>query len=391
MKLKNDIQEMRKQNQKLILEMIYKNGVMSRTEMSKALGLSKPTVNEHVDVLLKTGIIQEVGEGISNAKGGRKPILIAPNETYKYIIAIDLSLSQPLAALGNMLVPAIEKVLIESQEKAGDLNQSIKKAIDWLMHKCGVTNEQIGVIVVSTPGIVNDQNQIILRNKQHELTYNTDLFAFLSEEYNKVVLIKNDVNMSVLAEKEILGRKEKRNFVLLACGNGFGAGIILNGTLIEGYNKAAGEVGFMIEQGKPLEDTITIQPLIETVRQEIQDYPDSKLHGIKKISFAHILEAYKHKDPAVLSVLTKIGYKLGVCANNIAALLDLELILLGGDYLEFRDVLIPEIRKVVDHIGHLMKPQIEPSSLGHNSGIIGCMNVAREYLVKTVENENGGI
>jgi len=381
---------MRKQNQKLILDMIYQNGVISRAEMAKALGLSKPTVNEHVDLLLRTGIIQEVGEGISNAKGGRKPILIAPNETYKYIVAIDLSLTQPLAALGNMLVPAIEKVLIESQENPRDLNQSIKKAIDWLMQKCGVSNDQIGVIVVSTPGIVNDRNQIILRNKQHELTYNTDLFAFLSEEYNKVVLIKNDVNMSVLAEKEILERKEKRNFVLLACGNGFGAGIIINGSLIEGYNKAAGEVGFMIDQGRPLEDTITIQPLIDKVRQSIKEYPESRLHGVKKISFPHILEAYQEHDPAVLSVLREIGYKLGVCANNIAALLDLEVILLGGDYLEFSEVLIPEIRKVVDGIGHLMKPQIEPSSLGHNSGIIGCMNVAREYLVKTVENESGG-
>ena len=391
MKPRNDIQEMRRQNQKLILDMIYKNGVVSRAEMSKALGLSKPTVNEHVDLLLKTGIIQEVGEGISNAKGGRKPILIAPNETYKYIIAIDLSLTQPLAALGNMLVPAIEKVLIESREKAGDLNQSIKRAIDWLMQTCGITNDQIGVIVVSTPGIVNDQNQIILRNKQHELTYNTDLFAFLSEEYNKVVLIKNDVNMSVLAEKEIQERKDKRNFVLLACGNGFGAGIILNGILIEGHNKAAGEVGFMLEEGVPLEDTITIQPFIEKVKQESEHYPNSKLKDIDKMSFAHVLKAYQEDDPAVISVLKDIGYKLGVCANNIAALLDLELILLGGDYLEFEDVLIPEIRKVVDRTGHLTKPQIEPSSLGHNSGVIGCMNVAREYLVKTVENENGGI
>jgi len=375
----------------MILDMIYKNGVISRADISKGLGLSKPTVNEHVDLLLKTGIIQEVGEGISNAKGGRKPILIAPNETYKYIIAIDLSLTQPLAALGNMLVPAIEKVLIESTGKTGDLNQSIKKAIDWLMHKCGVSNEQIGVIVVSTPGIVNDQNQIILRNKQHELTYNTDLFAFLSAEYKKVVLIKNDVNMSVLAEKEILERKEKQNFVLLACGNGFGAGIVLGGRLVEGYHRAAGEVGFMIEQGTPLEDTITIQPLIEKVRAKIRSYPASKLHGLKKINFAHIVDAYWQDDPAVLSVLTEIGYKLGVCANNIAALLDLELILLGGDYLEFGEFLIPEMRKVVSQVGHLVTPQIEPSSLGHNSGIIGCMNVAREYLVKTVENENGGI
>lgn len=48
------------------------------------------------------------------------------------------------------------------------------------------------------------------------------------------------------------------------------------------------------------------------------------------------------------------------------------------------------MRRVVKTAGHLERPQIEASSLGHNSGIIGCMNVAREYLVKTVEKGNGG-
>lgn len=178
-----------------------------------------------------------------------------------------------------------------------------------------VTNDEIGVIVVSTPGIVNDQNEIILRNKQHELTYNTDLFAFLSKEYNKVVLIKNDVNMSVLAEKEIREKKDKNNFILLACGNGFGAGIIVNGILVEGHNKAAGEVGFILESGKPLEDIITIQPLIERVKQELEQCQDSRLHDKKDISFADILEGYHDMDPVVLAVLKEIGYNLGICAN----------------------------------------------------------------------------
>jgi len=386
----HDIKGMRRQNQKLILDMIYKSGVISRAQLSKRLGLSKPAVNEHVDFLISTGIIHEIGEGAANAKGGRKPILIAPNENYKYIIAIDLGLSKPLAALGNMLEPALEKVLIDVNGKGSGLNESIRQAINGLLEKRGTSRTEIGVIVVSTPGIVNNQNQIIFRNKQHEVTYDKELFEFLSKEYGRQVLIKNDVNMAVLAEKEVLEHKGHKDYILLACGNGFGAGIIINNKLVEGHHKAAGEVGFMRDEGRTLEETITVEPLLKKIKANANEHTDSELSGKTKLNFQAVLEAYRRDDPLVLSALREVGYKLGVCANDVMSLLDLELILLGGDYIAFQDILIPEMKKVIDEAGHFNKPDIIPASLGNDSGVVGCMHVARDYLINNVENENGG-
>lgn len=376
LKKKNDIKDMKRRNQTLILKTIYQQEVVSRAELAKLLGISKPAVNEHVDYLLQKMIIKEVGEGTSQKRGGRKPILIAPNRRYKYIVAVDLSFTKPLAALGNMMVPDLDKVSIDNSQNAGTLNMEVKSAIDQLLRKHQISHEDIGVIVVCSPGVVNEKNEIIMRNKQHEIFSNTDLFSFLSEEYGRPVLIKNDVNMAALAEKGTLIERGTEDFILFICGNGFGAGIILNGKLFEGRNNAAGEVGFFFDGDRSLEESITMIPLLQRVQKE------TKMEHLK---FADVLEAYERNDPIVIKILKEIGHKLGICANNCAVLLDLDMVLLGGEYLIFQEILIPEMKAVIGQSGHMQKPEVLPASLGYDSGIIGCMTIARDYLIDHLE------
>ena len=71
---KMDAQAMRAHNAQRVLRAVRKLGTVSRAELARATRLSPPTVSALVERLLKAGLLEERGEGVSN--GGRKPQLL---------------------------------------------------------------------------------------------------------------------------------------------------------------------------------------------------------------------------------------------------------------------------------------------------------------------------
>ena len=76
-------------NQKTIIEYLREKGPMSKADLAKTLKISKPTVAKNVEELILKKILYEYGEGISS--GGRKPLLISFNKTYKYILSLEIN------------------------------------------------------------------------------------------------------------------------------------------------------------------------------------------------------------------------------------------------------------------------------------------------------------
>src|SRR5690606_5846075 len=75
-------------NNNIVLETIIEYEPISRTELSKKMGLTKATISSIVKDLLKQELIVEVG--IGRADIGRRPILLKFNQKAGYSICIDL-------------------------------------------------------------------------------------------------------------------------------------------------------------------------------------------------------------------------------------------------------------------------------------------------------------
>ena len=71
--------DIKRQNQRLILDAVFRSGSTSRSQLSKELSLSKPAISDNLTELLEAGIVRESGESSSSPSGGRKSILLQPN------------------------------------------------------------------------------------------------------------------------------------------------------------------------------------------------------------------------------------------------------------------------------------------------------------------------
>ena len=103
-------------NQKLIIDAIRENGLISRAELSKLLKLSLPSVSSNIDRLIKQGLLVEVGEGDSS--GGRKPIMLEFNNNYGNIIGIDMAGMEVKVAVSNLKPEILAKMTFAISENS---------------------------------------------------------------------------------------------------------------------------------------------------------------------------------------------------------------------------------------------------------------------------------
>ena len=75
--------DIKRQNQRLILDAVFRSGSTSRSRLSKELSLSKPAISDNLTELLEAGIVRESGESSPSPSGGRKSILLQPNGNHR--------------------------------------------------------------------------------------------------------------------------------------------------------------------------------------------------------------------------------------------------------------------------------------------------------------------
>ncbi|MGI6732218.1 MAG: ROK family protein [Anaerovoracaceae bacterium] len=377
---------LRKENNQLnILNAIFDKQVATRANLSRMLGISKPTIAYHLTDLLNLGLVQEVGEGKPSKAGGRKPMLLRFNKEYGDIVSIDLNYSDPTFAIGNLNGEIYNQFTVKMSEQttASKRLELIKNAIQVLLDSKNTNEENLICIAIASPGIFYSSKKYSLVNPQFREWFKIDLANLISEEFHVDTILENDVNMAAYGEFNSITKENEniRNMIYVSCGKGIGSGLILNSKLYEGSFNSAGEIFNFINSsglasGQNLEKRISIDGLISSL-PKIND-------------FKTVVKEYNRENPMVIDRIRQIGSELGSSISNIANLLSLDTVIIGGEYSVFSDILLEEIEKVLKSYC-LFPPALLPSTLGRYAGVMGLFSVARqrffESIVKKEDNE----
>jgi predicted NBD/HSP70 family sugar kinase len=385
--MKKDMTTLREMNQRIILDAIFEKSVSSRTELSRDLLLSKPAIADNLNDLLTIGIVQECGEGEVAKGGGRKPRLLRFNKNHKYIIAIELNYKDPIFVLGNLKGDIFNEFSVKITENSNShvRRELIKNAIHILLNSRDLGFEDLACIAISSPGVFPDRKELSFANPQFKDWFDLDLPRFISEEFHVDVLLKNDVNMATFGESKYGAGRNSQNILYISCGIGLGAGLILDSKLYEGRFNSAGEIFNNIDPAKlssetNLEKSIFLSALIG----KSQDSMKKKASYEKDFcDFNGVVKAYQDGNPYIIKHLEDIGVELGCTVSNIANLLSIDTVIIGGEYVVFSDLLIKQIEEIVStHC--LFTPGIVPSELGHNAGIMGLFAISRENYFDSI-------
>jgi len=344
-----------------ILSLIRSEGPLSRTDLAQRNELSIPTVSAIIDNLEKDNLIEDLGKGDSS--GGRRPQLYGFNPRVRKIVALALGKTKLITALLDLdsnIIARHEKT-IQVMNKPDEGLREIVTAIETLLLKNKVPQDDIVYLGLSVPGVINADGNLIVSSPLQ--WYDIPLGQHLHDHFKLPVLVENDGIAAVWAEREI-GAGQGRNHIVSLIGQdtGIGSGIILNGQIYRGISSMAGEIGHMVvEENGPrctcgnygcLQVTAIPAVLVKQARAAIEDGVDTYMarmvHGdVNTLTLETVVEALNQGDRVAFNLVDQMGKYLGSVIAKVVHILNPSKVIVGGGFALFGDVLLEPIRRAI--------------------------------------------
>jgi glucokinase len=224
-----------------------------------------------------------------------------------------------------------------------------------------------------------------------------NIIAMVRQHFSLPVAITNDANAALLGEQMFGVARGMKNVIMITLGTGLGAGIAVDGKLLQGENGAAGEFGHMtLNSGGRVcgcgrrgcvETYVSASGLRRTVLDLLADRLDES--PLRSISFNDLTAETVSRladdgDAMALEALAITGRHLGRLVADLAAAFDPEAVVLYGGLVNAGELLVAPAREEFEH--HVMKAyrgkvRILVSSLNNGeAAVLGAGCLVRERL-----------
>ena len=231
-------------NQEAVLETIRAAAPISRAEISRRVGISKPTVSVALRSLLDAGLVREAPTGPSGPSYGA--VYFEPVAEAALVVGIDLGARFLRGAVSDLsgAVRARQDVEHGGVDCDGAL-AAIVELRDSLLRAAGLPVELVHDVVVGIPGVVESKDGTVSLALNVPGLDGRRFGAELRELLGVSVHVVNDVNLAALGEGRTGVARGVQDFAFLSVGTGLGAGIVLRGELQRGHHGAAGELDYV--------------------------------------------------------------------------------------------------------------------------------------------------
>jgi glucokinase-like ROK family protein len=383
--------DIKRHNEELILRTVYAHQSISRVRLAALTNLSRPSVTELTQGLIKYGLVVEVGPEQVADKVGKKPTLLAFNPEAFHLITIVLSDTEIIGTLCNLRMRAIEMECTPLSGVSGvKVTELILGVIEQLTKKA--TRPLLG-ISVGTPGIVDSHKGIV-----HLATnlgwQDLALAEIIAERFKIPVYIGNDSNLAAVGEYRFGRGQGIQNLIVVKVGTGIGAGIVVDGKIIEGDAFGAGEMGHIpfpnldtqciCGRRGCLESMVSLWGITQEARHRAAAHPDSLLNTLAEngdITIETVLEAVKQGDSVTIQLVKTTGAYLGQALISVIGLLNPKEIILTGSMVRLGDIFLDEVRRTVEEraFAHIARhTSVSLTSLGDDAILLGAGAVLLE-------------
>lgn len=372
----NTTSVVRVMNERVVFDRIREIGSVSRPQLAADTGLSKPTVSLALADLERVGLVRPIGQRTGNA--GRAPQLYAIRPEAGWVVAVDVGRSWVRLALANL---AGEVVLRRDERtrarSAGALVARLTETAQTLVSDAGITYDDVTYTVIGSPGVY-DPAKAALRFAPNLLGWDRPgVVRSLHEALGSDLAIENDIDLAALGEQEYGLGSDLRDFVFVSVGTGVGMGIVVQGQLYRGARGAAGEISFLpvAEDGVPESDSSTHQHgLLESAAAADAVVATARQAGMSgRLTARKVFDAARAGNRTALRVVTHEAHQISRALAAVVAVLDPELVVLGGGIGRNGDLLIEPVREHLRELVPLEPPPIEVSSLRSDAVVMGAL------------------
>jgi predicted NBD/HSP70 family sugar kinase len=239
---------LRRLNSAAVLHAVRADGPVSRAEIARTTGLSKPTVNAAVELLLEQGYLNEGAELADPRRPGRRPRLLRFASGIGHVLGVDIGANKVLVLVADLAgeVLAVERRKTGARGRDPDaLLALVDDAVSHALDAAGVPRESLKAVAVGTPGVVDPVSGRITLAPQLSGWEGIELAARLEPAFSCPVLVDNEVRLSLLAERWRGAAQTVDDAFLVQIGVGIGGAVLFGGEVYRGAGGAAGEIGYL--------------------------------------------------------------------------------------------------------------------------------------------------
>jgi len=298
--------------------------------------------------------------------------------------------------IAGALVDAEGQIVLEERvpSPAGD-PEAMVDAVVGLIERLSANHEVIGAGVAAAGFIDADQSTIIYAPN---ISWRNEPFkAKLEAKLSIPVIIENDANAAGWAEYKYGAGRGYKHMIMLTIGTGVGGAVITDSRMLRGGFGIAGELGHIrvvpdgllcgCGQHGCLESYASGSALLRAAKELAAsgDPEGARLREIEaeagKLTGLEVYQAILEGDAGALRILGELGSWLGQAIGSLVAVLDPEVVVIGGGVSAAGDLLLNPIREAyLAHLparGYRPELKITAAEFVNDAGVVGAADLVR--------------
>jgi len=368
-------------NERTVLETIRTAAPISRAEISRRAGISKPTVSVALRSLLDVGLVRSTEPDGDGPRYGA--IFFEPVAEAAGVLGLDLGARFLRGGVCDLSgeVHARHDVELAGADPAG-VFAAAAELKDRLIAESGLPAERVRSAVVGVPGVVSaGTGRISLAENAHGLD-GLEVGAELERELEMGVTVENDVNLAALGERWRGVARDRDDFAFLSIGTGLGAGLVLRGELHRGHHGAAGEVDYAFGVGLERD----IDPCAAALAAFVREQAANGGHATslsEPFPVPDVFAAARAGDELARAAVSEEARRIALHIAPIAAVADIGLVVIGGGIGANGDLLLEPVRaELASRLPY--PPRVEVSALGDAAVLSGALSVGLADALESV-------
>jgi len=380
-----------------ILELIRRNGPITRADISKITDLNIVTVSNYINTYISEGLVIE--GGMEASSGGRKPSLVNLNEANGFAIGLDLG---HMGAEGTTMVGMVTnlsgKVItrIERERQKDSMDRIIDKSVDLideLVSKKGVNKEKVKGVGIGVGGVIDENLGTVRDSTRNGLrTSYISIKGLIEQRFGVPSFLGNDATFAAFGEKMHALPMDVEDVIYMY--SDVGSGIIIKGGIYCGASGSAGEIrvnyprngeyvklsrnlSFLLPLGLDLGLISQATKLIkeEGIKSTISEEAGTNL---KNLTVDIIINSAKSGDTLAIELLEDAAVNMGVRVAYLVNLFNPEIVIIGGGIEKSGSLFLEPLRRTVrkwafEEPANVVK--IIPAHLGKDAVALGGASV----------------
>lgn len=369
-----------------IARMIANGGEVSRREIVASTGLARSTIDGHLQVLLRAGLIDDAGIG-GTAQRGRPAQVFKINPDRGVVLIADMAVDRSRIAIADLAKTVLGQRTLDVHVDSGPqvVSEAIASGFEEMMADLGISRDRALAISVGIPGPVDSHKGIVVRPPLMPGWDGFEACTFMAGRFNCDAIVDNDVNLKALGEARALSDSDLP-LLLVGVDVGVGAGFVSEtGLLLHGADGAAADIGHMrvSESSDALCACGNRGCLSAVASVGAMAASVSKAVG-EEVSSRELIDRLVRGDATTVSIVREIAAMLGSAIADLVNFCNPARIVIGGEVTACTDDMLAQIRSVVYQQAQPLSTRnlsIMHTELGDEAGLIGGMISAIEQVL----------